>query len=291
MVPTEAPAATATTPPTVAPPPSPTIAPTSPPRPQPTQPAQQIQPATPQTAAEAQIDCEEFAAAAVASPVAAQAGDGWILYACEVELDFGPVASLAVRGETGTPGWRVILVDEDAPNTPGLLDASNNRLEIDGLEGERTATFLLGVNPSCTAFKAATVDVEITGDRPGADGATVETTGSVPLTLPSERPPAVTLESLSVAGDRATLDIGYEGAPAECGWQLLVTLGVADPGAIAIDTITGPDGTAGAAADGVISILVPAAGDDSATGTIGVRLQLTEDASIETVLIEAITFP
>ncbi|MBA3416650.1 MAG: hypothetical protein H0U10_15635, partial [Chloroflexia bacterium] len=225
------------------------------------------------------------------TPAAVADDDGWTLYTCELDLnDIGPVASLALRGATGTPGWRVILVDGDAPNTPGLLNASNQRLDLDGLDDAQTALFLIGVQPGCTAFKAATIDLDITGTRPGDDGASVETTGSVPLTVPSDAPPAVTLESLDVDGG-ATLTIGYENAPARCGWQVLVTLGGTETGDITIDSLTGPDGLTGALANGVLSIQVPAAENNSPSGTIEVALGLTDEASIETVLIEAVTFP
>jgi hypothetical protein len=227
------------------------------------------------------------------TPVPVADDDAWTLYTCELDLDFGPVASLALRGTTDTPGWRVILVDGDAPDTPGLLNASNERLDLDGLDEAQTALFLIGVQPSCTAFKAATIDLDIAGTRPGDDGATVETTGSVPLTVPSDPPPAVALQSLALAGDggAASLTIGYENAPARCGWQVLVTLGGSESGAITIDSLTGPDGLTGAIADGMLSILVPAGEDDPTSGTIEVALSLTDEAAIETILVEAVTFP
>jgi len=191
----------------------------------------------------------------------------------------------------------VILVDEDAPNTPGLLNASNTRLELDGLDGEPAGAFLIGVQPSCTAFKTATIDLDITGTRPGPDGATVETTGRVPLTVPSEAPPGVTLESLAFTDDgdatRAAIDVRYENAPARCGWQLLVTLDPTESAAITIDTVGGPEGSTSAIANGVISILIPAAEDDVSEGTIRIDAQFPSDgdATVETVIVEAVTFP
>ncbi len=298
--PTEAPTEVPTEIPTEAPTVEPTATlppPTNPPAPPPP-PAPTRAPAT-ETADEATIDCTLAGTRDPGTPAAEPipVDDAWPLYACDIALDFGPVASLALRGETNTPGWQVILVDEDAPNTPGLLNASNDRLELDGLDGEPTAAFLIGVQPSCTAFKTATIDLEITGTRPGPDGATVETTGRVPLTVPSEAPPGVTLESLTFTNDgdatRASIDVRYENAPARCGWQLLVTLAPADLSAVTIDTFDGPEGSTSAIANGVISILIPAAEDDVSKGTIRFDAQFPSDgdATVETVIVEAVTFP
>jgi len=299
-VPTEIPTEAPTAVPTEQPPATPTAPPVQPTQPPlPTLPPQPTQPPATESVADATITCELAGTRdpGTPAPKPIPVDDAWTLYACDIALDFGPVASLALRGETNTPGWRVILVDEDAPNTPGLLNASNDRLELDGLDGEPAATFLIGVQPSCTAFKTATIDLDITGTRPGPDGATVETTGRVPLTVPSEAPPGVTLESLTFTNDGdatlASFEIGYANVPARCGWQLLVTLALADSSAVTVDTFDGPEGSTSAIANGVISILIPAAEDDVSKGTIRIDAQFPSDgdATVETVIVEAVTFP
>jgi len=286
VAPTVAPTAepTAEPPATIAPPPPP--APTSPP-PRPVAPTRA--PASPQ-AESANVTCALVGAAGLATPETVAEPGPWTLYDCELELAFGPVDSLTIQGDTGTPGWRLILTEPDAPNTPGLLDASNARLRLDDLDGETEATFLVGIQTSCTAFRAATIGLDITATRPGGGDTAVETTAEIPLSLPAEPLPSVTLDSLTVTSEPgatlARLELTYANAPTGCPWHIVITLDGAGP--IAIDPLTGRNGLTAAAAAGLVTITVP---PGEATGAIDLTLRLAADATLDTVLIDPVTFP
>jgi hypothetical protein len=200
----------------------------------------------------------------------------------------------------------VILAEDDARSTPGLLNASNNRTVIDDLDDQREATFLLGVNVGCTVFPSTTITFEIVGTRTGSD-ATVEATAKLPLSGAVSAVPEVNIESLAmtVDGDTriGTMTVHYRNAPSACGWQLLVTFGDAANGlpgvpgdAMAIESMRGPKGTTATAINGTVSILAPAATNGDTEGSIQLTVLFAEgrlgpDASIDAVIVEAFPMP
>ncbi len=181
--------------------------------------------------------------------------------------------------------------------TAGLLDASNNRLELDNLDDEQEATFLIGAKLSCTAFTSASLEFEIAATRPGIDTATVNTTGKVPLTALGHPAPSVTLQSLTFdeRGDASTgtIAVAWRDAPQGCDWQLLVTFDNAESGSIAVDTISGPEDARASLTSGAISILIPASEDNPTDGTIEIVVSIAGDAAapIDAVIVEAFSFP
>ena len=291
--PTEQPTGEATEPPTEVPattvPAPPDLPqqqqPPPPPRIQPTQP-----PAATQPPNDATIDCDLVDAAN--PPIAGDAD--WSLYDCMFELDFGQLASIDIQGMTETPGWRVILVDLDAPDTPGLLDASNNRIVLDDLENAAAAHFMLGVRLSCTAFTATELEFEIAGARVGAS-TPIETIATLPITAESVPIPELTLESFAFTDTTGDIVVRYDNAPTTCGWQLLMTFGGADTGqpeALAIVSVDGSGGTTTSLANGAISILFPAPdAESSSVGGAHVVISIGDGLTIETILVEAFTSP
>jgi hypothetical protein len=212
----------------------------------------------------------------------------WALLACTLSLDFGDVESLDIRAETIAPGWRVILVESSDLNTPGLLNASNNRIELMDIAGEDEATFLLGTQRGCTAFPSTTLQFEITGERDGA--ASVTSTADLPLLADPESQPEVTLQAASFntegdAGVTGSLTIAYAGAPEACSWQVLVTLGT--PAVVTVTGMTAPEGTGSASATGLVSLTIPP-GETEGVVTLQVAIEGDLPAS---VLVEAVTFP
>jgi hypothetical protein len=252
---------------------------------------------TPAVAGEATVTC----APASGMPALAAGGDEWVLHACTLALDFGPVEAVDIRA-SAAPGWRIILVARDARETPGLLDASNSRLAIDDLEGATTAGFLLGARASCTAVTATTLEFEITGTGPDGAGA-VTATGTVDLAATGAGVPGVQLAALDIAegegGTQATVEIDYQDASTVCGWQLLVTLGATDSGmivppdgAMTLASVTGPDEITSATGDGVVSVLVPASGGGAGMVTITVLVDSQGGApAFDAVIVDAFPAP
>jgi hypothetical protein len=114
----------------------------------------------------------------------------------------------------------------------------------------------------------------------------------------------VTLDTLASAdaadSTTGTVVVRYENAPADCGWQLLITVGngggqdAVPSGSIAVGDIDGPEGATASVANGAISILVPAPPDGATSGTSGtieITTVLAPNTSIDTVLVEAFTQP
>jgi hypothetical protein len=224
---------------------------------------------------------------ATATPVAGDPGD-WTLLFCTLPLDFGSVESLDIRAETIAPGWRVILVEPSDLNTPGLLNASNNRVELTDLEGKDEAIFLLGTQRGCSAFPATTLQFEITGERAGASAVT--SSAEMPIAADPEPQPEVTLQSISFnkegdTGVAGTLTIAYTSAPPDCPWQLLVTLDT--PAVVTVTGLTAPEGTGSASATGLVSLTIPAG---TADGVVTLQVAIEGDLPAS-VLVEAVTFP
>lgn len=286
--PTAVPSEVPTEPPTIPPTAEPTVPPPPPPPPViPTQPPSS--PAPP----EAEISCRLASQGNGATPAPAPASPAgqapWTLYDCELDLTFGPATDLTLTGDAGTPGWRLVLAETDAVGTQGLLDASNARLELDDLEDAPAVRFLLGLQPSCTAFRAATVTIEVTAAGSGTSEAPGARRAEIPITLPADPAPTVTLDRLALsgagAGTSAAFELSYTGAPVTCPWQVLITLDGID--AVSIDAIAGPEGLGAAATAGQVVIAIPSG---PATGTVTLTLGLAGDA-IAAVRVETVTFP
>jgi hypothetical protein len=295
VVPTAEPTSEPTSIPTEAPG-TPQVVPTNPPPP----PPPPAPPPSP-TPREADITCTvpgpdaAMPGATPASPESTPIGgetDGWRLYACTLPLDAVLVDQIQIRGIASTPGWEVILVSEDAPDTPGLLDASNNLVTIRPEEDEREIRFLLGVRRSCTAFPAAQIDLEVVASVGGQQTGTA--TATVTLELPPPPPPTVALVSVQVDTERepapTTIWLAYEDAPTTCGWQLVVTL--VDPGDAAWELIAvnGPEGMTAAMADGAVSLLLPP-GEEDCEVAIMLVAPGTDDAGIGPLQVEAFLWP
>lgn len=207
--------------------------------------------------------------------------EDWSLYTCSIPLDFGKVEALTVTAKASSPGWSLILLDPATRDTPGLLEASNNRIDFDQLTTRTSVDVILGVRTSCTALAVTGVSFALRGTTPDDDRtvtakgvATLEARSNVPLLTPT------------VNATDGTIDVAYSGASTTCGWQLLISMdGEIDPDAeIEVDA---PAGSHTSSLPGVISILVPA-GDASGTITIATGADFSE---VDALFVEAYPAP
>ena len=215
---------------------SPTPTPTSSPTPTPT-PSPTPNPAIP---FEPVVTCDP-----VADGAPPTAGTGvWSMLACTASWATQGVSTVEVSAWTAETGWRVIVVDANAPDQPDVLDASDGHLTLvdrtPGDDGFLTGHFQLGTQLDCTAPLTVTIHLDFTATsaEPGRDGdepvePTVETYRTdLDLEGSGPTPPVVTLNGITFTSVEAsggtrmadgTIRIAYTGA-STCGWRVDVTI-------------------------------------------------------------------
>jgi hypothetical protein len=300
-VPTEEPTEVPTEQPTEEPTEEPTEVPTEQPTDVPATPTANAQPPAPPAATqppevrEAEVICRQ-PGPAVATPSATPATTvdtgGWTLLSCTIDIDASGLDQVQVRGTSNAPGWRVILVEEDAPNTPGLLNASNNLVSFVPDPESPRVTFLLGYQRSCSALPSTRLTFEVTGSAGGAQrmAATAELEieeAAVPL-------PGVAIDALWVDTERdpapTSIRVTWTGAPDACPWNLVVTLLDTGEGAWDLVRLDGLDDATATITGPVISVVVPP-GDSPDGDLVIVILPAGGDRTVAAVALEAFTWP
>ncbi len=291
-VPTDVPTEQPTEEPTETPEPFPTDVPATPaadtaPPPATTQPPE---------VREAEVTCGQPGAGdatPASTPTSSIDTGDWTLLFCTIDLDASGLDRVQVRATSTTPGWRVILVDEDAPNTPGLLNASNNLVTFEPDPASPQVRFLLGYQRSCSALPSTRLAFEISGSADGSQQ--MAATAELVIEEAASTLPVVSIDALWVDTERdpapTSIRLIWTGAPLACAWNLVVTLVEAGDGAWNLAGTDGVDGTTATIAGSRISVIVPAGASPDGALVLSLVPAGGDALTIDSLQVEAFTWP
>lgn len=212
----------------------------------------------------------------------------WSLLDCLLTWETGDVGAVEAQIETGTPGWEVAIAA-----TGSLIPQGDRQIDLANADPESDAflqsQFVLGTRLSCDAPVSAALTLTFTA-AVGENTIAEVVTRSVDIAGRAATAPNVQFQSAvftavdPAQGDRISsglIVLTYSGAPNGCGWQLTITVndftspeGIIPASNLTITELTGLPGAIFSHTGGTISILVPPDQSSSASGTLGLTVEI-----------------